>query len=418
MKHIYAKAMRFIFRPVINGVLYSEQGYLLGKVQEIRACSDVINARLDKMEAENVIQSDFIHLLETQSQYSSDLITVCEQRITQCSETQLNALIQYTEFKQLINGVQSYELQTTQLLQDLQAQLKSLNQINEEKIIEQQGKQTKDICQLHDMILEFEEKTHNHIDFTYRDIMILLREQSDMWKKEVRIITDTPLALDSNDILVPHGTIRDNTRCPRFVKRCEDILKKNRGLKFLDLGCSGGGMVLEALLRGHYGLGLEGCDLSLIQQRAEWRLIPEHLKTCDITKPFEILDAESEEKILFDIISAWEVLEHIPQEAVSQLLKNIFHNLDERGIFVATVAAWPDIDPATGVNWHVNCAPFAWWQDMFEKAGFRLENELFTVYDLARGVYNPPHCYEKPYSFDESSLENNFYIVARKAISE
>jgi hypothetical protein len=54
----------------------------------------------------------------------------------------------------------------------------------------------------------------------------------------------------------------------------------------MDLGCSGGGIILDALLRGHMAIGLEGSDVSLKQQRAEWRVIPNHLFTCDITKPF------------------------------------------------------------------------------------------------------------------------------------
>lgn len=67
-------------------------------------------------------------------------------------------------------------------------------------------------------------------------------------------------------------------------------------------------MVLDALLRGHYGLGLEGSNASLQEQRAEWRLIPEHLKTCDIAKPFCIYQHGSHEPFLFDVVTAWEVL--------------------------------------------------------------------------------------------------------------
>lgn len=258
----------------------------------------------------------------------------------------------------------------------------------------------------------YRNEIHRHIDFTYRDLMILLRRQEGAWAKEVTLETQYPIAYESNDTISPHGTIRDNTRHPRFVWRCEQLFPQKESLNFLDLGCSGGGMVLEALLRGHYALGLEGCDESLRQQRAEWRLIPEHLKTCDISKPFSIL--EQGKSVPFDVVTAWEVLEHIPESELLQLLKNIYDALGENGIFVATVAAKTDIDPVTGRDWHVTIHPFPWWKELVEAHGFRLENDSFSIYDLARGVLNPPHCFEQPYDIRYANFEENFYLVARK----
>ena len=260
----------------------------------------------------------------------------------------------------------------------------------------------------------YRNEIHRHIDFTYRDLMTLLRGKDGVWSKEVSLETDYPIAYESNDTISPHGTIRDNTRYPRFVFRCEQIFAQKEHLNFLDLGCSGGGMVLEALLRGHYALGLEGCDESLRQQRAEWRLIPEHLKTCDISKPFFVKEKNTNTPVLFDVVTAWEVLEHIAETDLPQLIKNIYHAMEMGGIFVATVAAKTDIDPVTGRDWHQTIKPFVWWKDLFEANGFTLENEQFTIYDLARGVYNPPHCYEQPYDVSKANFEEDFYLVARK----
>ena len=63
------------------------------------------------------------------------------------------------------------------------------------------------------------------------------------------VITSSPVAAASNDHKVPLGTINDNTRCPRFVAACERVFRKP--LRFMDLGCAGGGLVLDFLLRGH-----------------------------------------------------------------------------------------------------------------------------------------------------------------------
>ena len=257
------------------------------------------------------------------------------------------------------------------------------------------------------------EETHRHIDFTYRDIMIAMeRQKSYLPYKSVNLITDYPVAYKSLDHLYPHGTIRDNTRYPRFVKKCEELLGRENGLAFLDLGCSGGGMVLDAALRGHLSIGLEGSDCSAKELRAEWRLLGDRLKTCDITKPFRLEQADGMIQ-KFDIITAWEVMEHIAENDLPQLFCNIQEHLSDDGYFIASIANWDDIDPKTGVNWHVTVHPYDWWKARFEQAGFVLCFDLLQPIDLARGGYNPPHCYETP-STEEIDETKTFHIVVQK----
>ena len=256
------------------------------------------------------------------------------------------------------------------------------------------------------------QELHRHIDFTYRDIMIATeRQKSYLPCKAVNLITDYPVAYESLDHLYPHGTIRDNTRYPRFIKKCEELLGRENGLAFLDLGCSGGGMVLDAALRGHLSIGLEGSDCSAKELRAEWRLLGERLKTCDITKPFRLEQVDGTIQ-KFDIITAWEVMEHISEDDLPQLFRNIQEHLSDDGYFIASIANWDDIDPKTGVNWHVTVHAYAWWKARFEQAGFVLSSDLLQPIDLARGGYNPPHCYEAPYT--EIDPLKTFYVVAHK----
>ena len=256
------------------------------------------------------------------------------------------------------------------------------------------------------------QELHRHIDFTYRDIMIAMeRQKSYLPYKLINLITDYPVAYKSLDHLYPHGTIRDNTRYPRFIKKCEELLGRENGLAFLDLGCSGGGMVLDAALRGHLSIGLEGSDCSAKELRAEWRLLGDRLKTCDITKPFRLEQADGMIQ-KFDIITAWEVMEHIAENDLPQLFCNIQEHLSDDGYFIASIANWDDIDPKTGVNWHVTVHPYDWWKARFEQAGFVLCFDLLQPIDLARGGYNPPHCYEEPYP--EINETKTFHIVAQK----
>lgn len=255
------------------------------------------------------------------------------------------------------------------------------------------------------------DELHRHIDFTYRDLMIMQERNSQILSAgNVELSTEYPVAYESLDHLYPHGTIRDNTRYPRFVEKCEQLIGSEKKLAFLDLGCSGGGMVLEAALRGHLSVGLEGSNSSQIAQRAEWRLLKDNLKTCDITKPFSL--SKDGKLQHFDIITAWEVLEHISEKDLSQLFRNIQAHLAPTGYFIGSIANWDDIDPETGVNWHVTVHPYDWWVSKFEEAGFEVCSELVDVSDLARGGYNPPHCYEAPYP--EVDLSKSFHIVVRK----
>lgn len=251
---------------------------------------------------------------------------------------------------------------------------------------------------------------HKHIDFCYSDIFVLLDKYIENTSGAINLETEYPVAYGSNDHIVPHGTIRDDTRYPRFIHACEMYFKDMDKLAFADLGCSSGGIVLDALLRGHEAVGLEGSDESFRQQRAHWRVIPKNLFTCDVTKPFTLKKDGIRKE--FDVISAWEMLEHIGESDLDILLKNIKDHLKIGGIFVGSIANWDDIDEKTGVNWHVNLHPYEWWSEKFKKFGFEIITEKFSPHDMARGTYNPPHCYELPAeSYDP---KKDFYIVAKK----
>lgn len=109
----------------------------------------------------------------------------------------------------------------------------------------------------------------------------------------------------------------------------------------------------------------------------------------------------------------WEVLEHVQKEALPCLFENIKTHLTSNGLFVTSIANYNDIGPESGVNWHVTVHPYEWWKEKFEDAGFEICSELFDVIDLARGGYNPPHCYQRQYS--KIDIETNFHIAVRVA---
>jgi SAM-dependent methyltransferase len=243
-------------------------------------------------------------------------------------------------------------------------------------------------------------------ELRYRDLILLLSGQSEGMKAKVRVITDHPIARESDDHKHPWGTANDNTRNPRFVEACRRHFQRN--LRYLDLGCAGGGLVLDFLLQGHFAVGLEGSDISLRGQRAEWRVLPHNLFTCDITKPLAVCNAANEKPIVFDVITAWEVMEHIKEADLAVLFANVRKHLAPDGLFVGSIATTKDENPQTGAVYHQTVKPQPWWRSRFEQNGLAfLERHPFAFGDFCRGT--GVICYDPNFMLDPSL---GFHFVA------
>ncbi len=230
--------------------------------------------------------------------------------------------------------------------------------------------------------LNYAEHHLHQQDMLLQDMLALQLKQVKL-PEAFNLKTEHPVAIYSDDHTHPLGTAQDNTRHPRFVGACEKAFGGK--LNVLDLGCAGGGLVWDFLLRGHRAMGLEGSDHSLISQRGMWRLLPDHLKTCDITKPFT-LDGK------FHVISAWEVMEHIPEDLLPGMLANIRDHLRDDGVFVASIATFECADEETGAVWHVTIQDRAWWIETFARHGLTLADpQPFSLADHVRGSGNGPN---------------------------
>jgi 2-polyprenyl-3-methyl-5-hydroxy-6-metoxy-1,4-benzoquinol methylase len=198
--------------------------------------------------------------------------------------------------------------------------------------------------------------------------------------------TDNAVALDSLDHLVPHGTMKDNSRNPVFNRKLYGLFP-HRPLYIMDLGCSGGGFVKDCLDDGHRAIGLEGSDYSLIRKRAEWATIPDALFTCDITKPFSVL--ENRIGLRFHAITAWEVMEHIPEEGLPQLFGNIARHLHDGGLCIASVSTLQKYH-------HVTVKTKDWWLAVVSDHGFEHLERLVSYFgsDWIRGPHqNAPESF-------------------------
>jgi 2-polyprenyl-3-methyl-5-hydroxy-6-metoxy-1,4-benzoquinol methylase len=198
------------------------------------------------------------------------------------------------------------------------------------------------------------------------------------------LITDFPFAFSSTDFKSPKGSRMDYTRCPAFVKDVTSYF--GRTISYLDIGCSNGGLVFDFLIGGNEAFGLEGSDFGIKNQSQHWRVIPNALGNADVTKPYQIKKNGLNAK--FDVIGAWEVLEHINEEDLDQFFVNVANHLHVNGVFMASVAQFPDFDPATGQVWHVTLQSREWWIRKFQEFGFK-EIQIPPNFHYPRGDGNP-----------------------------
>lgn len=215
----------------------------------------------------------------------------------------------------------------------------------------------------------------------------------------VSVNTDFPIAFESPDHLVPWGTMNDNSTNRKFILHMLTLVEQQQGpgpKAFLDLGCSGGQLVKDFKRLGWQAVGLEGSDYSLRHRRANWKdLAGINLFTADITKPFEI--TENGSPLRFDLITAWEVIEHIHPNDLDALFQNIVHYLKPGGIFVASTTAAPDVHD--GVDLHQSKFTNPEWRKIVETRFPQLEH-------IELGL--------KPYQYVRYSFDPSFLTYRRK----
>ena len=195
------------------------------------------------------------------------------------------------------------------------------------------------------------------------------------------------LASESPDHLEPHGTRRDNTKNIAFNNKLYKLWESSKQLKILDLGCAGGGFVKDCIDGGHLGIGIDGSDYSKRTGRGEWNTIPNYLFTGDITKEFRLLVEGAEERLLFDVITLWDVMEHIDKKDIDGVLDNLRANLSRDGIIIMSVGCEEDI--INGVKLHQTVEQIDWWLSKFSDKDLRVVegyNKYFRN-QWVKGVY-------------------------------
>lgn len=225
-----------------------------------------------------------------------------------------------------------------------------------------------------------------------------------MSRRVYRVLTDWPVALDSPDHIRPGGTMHDDSRNPKFNRKLYRLYPSP--MRIMDLGCAGGGFVADCLKDGHDAIGLEGSDYSTKWdgpggtaaerekrkpgRRAEWANIPENLFTCDVTMPFEVREeygTMGDATALFDVVTAWEIMEHLPEERLDQVVQNVLNHLAEGGVWIMSVSTQYG-------DYHSTVKPRDWWLELFARHGLAHDHSLVEYFgdDWVRGPNQNAPC--------------------------
>lgn len=219
-----------------------------------------------------------------------------------------------------------------------------------------------------------------------------------------------PVAYLSPDHLMPWGTRRDNSKNRRFNEKLYALYQQQRRqLKILDLGCAGGGFVKDCLDDGCLAIGLEGSDYSRKYCRAEWASIPNFLFTCDITGDFDIFveSTDGSGRLIFDVVTAWEVMEHIAEADLSKLAANVYKHLSPGGLWIMSIS--PNEEVINGIKLHQTVKPKSWWVEKFKQLGFEHLEEYVRYFNgqFIRGPkYWAPNSFHLVVSYDKTQAPN------------
>jgi 2-polyprenyl-3-methyl-5-hydroxy-6-metoxy-1,4-benzoquinol methylase len=158
---------------------------------------------------------------------------------------------------------------------------------------------------------------------------------------KITINAESKVAYESPDHIIPIGTKYDNSTNLNYIKEVENFFNR-KPLNILDLGCAGGQLIVDFIKNGHNAFGIEGSDYNIKNKTENWvKYYEKNLWTADITKKIEIKD-EKQEPVLFDLISCWEVVEHIHPNDLNFLFDQITSFLKPDGIFVASINSGHD----------------------------------------------------------------------------
>jgi len=164
-----------------------------------------------------------------------------------------------------------------------------------------------------------------------------------------------------------------------FWKKLLRQIKFNGAKKFLDVGTGMGQVV--AILRNK-GYEAYGTDISDNVKRF-W-MMGNIAKFCKVCPAHELPYSDNE----FDVVSCTEVFEHIPEERVSDSLKEIYRVGNGDFIFSYALRKAKHKMPQDGSEPHITLKPIDWWTKNMQEAGYNIISIILNKEQSGCVVYS------------------------------
>jgi 2-polyprenyl-3-methyl-5-hydroxy-6-metoxy-1,4-benzoquinol methylase len=185
-------------------------------------------------------------------------------------------------------------------------------------------------------------------------------------------------AFESLDNLFPKGAL--TSICNKGFLLSMESRIHDRPIQYLDLGCAQGALVKAARELGWLAYGIDGAEVTT--QQCAW------IKNGDITEPIVTSS-------FFDLITAWEVLEHIPEDKLCIVFDNVIQNLRQGGYFIATTSNEEELHQ--GVDLYVTKKTNEEWKRFIRN----------NYYDQLKEV----DLKLKPYQYARQNFKNPSFLV-------
>lgn len=211
-------------------------------------------------------------------------------------------------------------------------------------------------------------------------------------ESKFELICNSEIAFESNDYLEPESTVEGLHTADWFVHETVKLFDAKK-IRYLDIGCGGGALAFSFFKAGHFSLGLDGSDHCKKNSHGFWNKV-NFLNTCDVSQPFSV--NQHNEVVKFELITMWEVFEHIPETSIDAVLQNIRSNLSADGFFIGSISTLEYVNLQTGTEYHVTLQDKAWWSEKFKQNGLVMVDLPIPVTACYRGVgnrYQDPHSY-------------------------
>ena len=228
----------------------------------------------------------------------------------------------------------------------------------------------------------------------------------------IEVKTQYPFAVESPDFLsqqqenlkLSFSAAADNTTNLKLVRKIGEYFSEKRKkpiselrLNCLDLGCAGGQFILDLANQEFTDVcvGLDGVAGSL--GRYNWLTKKDIFFNADLSKEYEILNEKGVLK--FDLITSWEVIEHLHVSELDTFFKTMHKHLAPDGTFIGSIAMFSDTRDANGyvADFHLHrhhydptTEQFVLHQSVFDEKTWR--DEILKEYRVEEYPFKDSSC--------------------------